>query len=198
MTMPPLEETFLAFREQCIWLQTCFNTYVGLYESGEETSGVMSAAAPLFFHDLNLILGAYCLLQVCRLTDPPRSSGRDNLTVKHINALLTAENKFTPEIPSAAEGLAHYRSLIRDSRNWIISHADKRTLIEGLPIGAHSQVDVLAFFDNLYRYVDEVGRVVGVGPLDFRCSSGSGDQLDLLRHLKAGLTLGAADACRRR
>ncbi len=194
MTTTSLEETFLAFRTQCIWLQTCFNTYAALYESGEETnesgeetSRVMSAAAPLFFHDLNVILVEYCLLQVCRLTDPPQSSGRDNLTVKHINALLTAENKFTPEISSAAEGLAHYRSLIRDSRNWIISHVDKRTLIEGLPIGAHSQAEVSAFFDNLYRYVDEVGRVVGVGPLDFRCTSGPGDVLDLLRHLKAGL-----------
>lgn len=187
MTTTKLQETFLALREQCIWLQTCFNTYTALYESGEHASRVMSATAPIFFHDLNLILIEYCLLQVCRLTDPPRTSGRDNLTVTHINELLAAEDKLTPEILAASDALAQYRTLIRDSRNWIISHADKRTLVAGLPIGAHSKADVVEFFENLYRCVDEVGRAIGIGPLDFRCTSGAGDALDLLRYLKAGL-----------
>src|SRR5207244_10164704 len=98
MKTTKLQEAFLAFREQCIWLQTCFNIYTALYESGGHSSRVMSATAPLFFHDLNHILVEYWLLQVCRLTDPPRTSSRDNLTVKHINDLLAAEDKLTPEI----------------------------------------------------------------------------------------------------
>jgi hypothetical protein len=188
MSTSHLKDTFLVFREQCIWLQTSFNTYAALYESGESTHRVMSATAPLFFHDLNLILVEYCLLQVCRLTDPPRTSGHENLTVKHINELLMAKGKLTPEISAASDALTHYRSLIQDSRNWIISHADKHTLLAGLPIGQHAREEVATFFENLYRYVDAVGHAVGVGPLDFRTTSGSGDVLDLLRSLKAGLT----------
>jgi hypothetical protein len=135
----------------------------------------------------------YGLLQVCRLTDLARTSSRDNLTVKHINELLVAENKLTPEISAASDGLAHYRSLIKDSRNWIISHADKRTLLDGHPIGEHTQKDVSKFFECLYRYVDEVGHAVGVGPLDFRHTSGAGDALDLLRYLKASLNSGSSE-----
>lgn len=187
MNTPQLRETFLVFREQCIWLQTCFDMYAVLYESDEDTTRVMLATAPLFFHDLNSILIEYCRLQVCRLTDPKRSRNRDNLTVEHINELLEAENKLTPEILVIAEALAGYRSLVQDSRNWIISHADKHTLLTGLSIGEHSQEDVSAFFENLYRYVDVVGDAVGVGPLDFRSTSGAGDALDLLRYLKAAL-----------
>jgi hypothetical protein len=184
MSTTDLKKAFLAFRDQCIWLQTCFNTFSALYESDETTNQVLSRSAPLFFYDLNLILIEYCLLQVCKLTDPPRSFGRDNLTVKHINELLKAENKLTPDIAAASDGLAHYRSLIKESRNWLISHADKRAVLAGLPIGAHSKGEVDAFFANLYRYVDAVGHAADVGPLDFRTTAGSGDVVDLLRQLK--------------
>ena len=183
MATPDLEKAFLAFREQCIWLQTCYDMYAALFESGENTTSVLVEAAPLFFHDLNHILVEYCRLQVCRLTDPPKSRGKDNLTVKHINALLQAEGLLSAELSAAADGLARYRSLINDSRNWIISHADKRTLLDGLPIGAHTEADVSAFFEDLYRYVDSVGMAIGVGPLDFRTTSGAGDTLDLVRKL---------------
>lgn len=183
MASPELEKTFLTFREQCIWLQICYNTQIALFDSGEKTTEVLASAAPRFFQDLNLILVEYCLLQVCRLTDPPQSSGNDNLTVKHINVLLKSEGLLTSEISVAADGLARYRSLINDSRNWIITHADKRTLLDGLPIGKHSEADVSAFFENLYRYVDSVGIAIGVGPLDFRTTSGAGDALDLVRKL---------------
>lgn len=183
MATHDLEETFLAFREQCIWLQTCFNIYTALFEADEKTTTVLASTAPLFFHDLNLILVEYCLLQVCRLTDPPKSSKKDNLTVRHINFLLQNEGLLTSEISGATNGLAHYRSLIIDSRNWIISHADKRTLLNDLPIGEHTKADASAFFESLYQYVDSVGTAIGVGPLDFRTTSGSGDALDLIRQL---------------
>lgn len=185
-----LQETFLAFREQCIWLQTCFNTYYALYESGDETLRVLSETAPLFFHDLNHILIEYCILQICRLTDSARTFGRDNLTVNHINELLAAKNILTSEISTATAGLVHYRSLIKDSRNWIISHADKLTLLDRNPIGEHAPEEVTGFFKNLYCYIDAVGNSIGVGPLDFSNTSGAGDALDLLRYLKVGLTSG--------
>ena len=179
-----LQETFLAFREQCIWLQSCFDTYKALYESGEDAEKLMAATAPHFFHDLNLILIEYCLLQICKLTDPARSFGRENLTVKHINELLEKEKKLTSEISQASDGIASYRDLIVDSRNKIISHADKDVILKGGTIGEHEREDVNQFFKCLYSYVDEVGNAIGVGPLDFRSTYGSGDVLDLIRHLK--------------
>jgi hypothetical protein len=51
-----LQETFLPFREQCIWLQICFNMYAELYESGDETSAALFNSTLYFFADLNNIL----------------------------------------------------------------------------------------------------------------------------------------------
>ena len=41
-----LRQSFLAFREQCIWLRTCYDIYEHLYESGGDTERLMSATAP--------------------------------------------------------------------------------------------------------------------------------------------------------
>ena len=157
--------------------------YSKLYES-EAASRVMSATAPLFFHDLNRILIDYCLLQISRLTDPPRSMGRENLTVEHINEMLATEHRLTPAILAASQELRNYRTLIIEARNRIISHADKQTALDNLPLGEHSRTDVVKFFENLYRYVDEVGCAIDLGPLDFRSTSGPGDVVELLRYLK--------------
>lgn len=184
---PRLRETFLAFREQCIWLQTCYNTYAALFESDQPTKEILSRTAQTFFDELNIIFIEYCLLQVCKLTDPSNSKGRDNLTFKHLNGLLGAKNLLTPEIIAASNGLESYRNLIKDGRNRIISHADKETLLADLVLGAHEESDVHAFFENLHKYVDAVGIAVGVGPLDFRTTAGPGDALDLLRYLRVGL-----------
>jgi hypothetical protein len=186
MTNPPISDTFLAFRDQCIWLQTCFNTYAALFEAGDETEGLMRRVAPQFFTELNEVLIEYCLLQVCRLTDPVGNLGHANLTVKYINSLLEEADLMTTAISDASFGIARYRDLINDSRNKVISHADLATITAGTPIGEHAAADVRAFLDHLYTYVDEVGNAVGVGPLDFRATSGPGDVLDLLRFMRAG------------
>ena len=58
--------------------------------------------------------------------------------------------------------------------------------MSGQPIGAHAASEVSTFFNHLYTYVDEVGRGCGIGPLDFKTTSGPGDVLDLLRVMRAG------------
>lgn len=156
----------------------------------------MAATAPHFFLDLNSILIEYCLLQICRLTDPARSCGRENLTVNRINEMLKDEKKLTLEISQASNGIASYRDLIVASRNKIISHADKSAVLKGAALGGHQQEDVSLFFKCLYHYVDEVGNTIGVGPLDFSSTYGSGDVLDLIRYLKAGLTSGGSWSAR--
>lgn len=98
MTAAELEELFRAFREQCIWLRCCYNTYAALYESGEEINEVLVSSASLFFHDLNHVLIEYCLLQVCKINDPEETRGQTNLTVEHVNASLRASDLMTDEI----------------------------------------------------------------------------------------------------
>jgi hypothetical protein len=175
---------FNAFREQCIWLRNCYNIYRLLYEGGERTDAALRASAILFFRDLNVILIDYVLLQVCRITDPPQSKGRPNLTVAQIDSRLRAAGQMTDVIARRSDGLIRYRSIVNDARNKLVSHADLKSILSGPTVGAHTKEEVDRFFEDLQEYCDEVGRAMGAGPLDFRTQSGPGDVLDLIRVLR--------------
>lgn len=184
MNTDELKRSFLAFREHCIWLRCCYNTHAALYESGPEVREILSAAANIFFGDLNRILIEYCLLQMCKITDPSKSRSRENLTVEYINSLLKSSSLITDEISRHSDGLRHYRNLIEEGRHRLVAHLDKESVMNGVPIGEHDQKDIAAFFENLQGYVDAVGIAVGVGPLDFQVTAGSGDVIDLINALR--------------
>ena len=183
MKQNELQKLFLSFRDQCIWMRCCYNTYSELYESGDRTKEVLQASAPRFFQDLNAILIEYVLLQICKITDPAESAGRKNLTFEHVNTALRDNHRMTDEIARFSCGLSRYRKLVKDSRNKLISHLDRESVLNGLPIGEHPEKEVTAFFESLQGYVDAVGNAVGVGPLDFRTTAGPGDVLDLIKTL---------------
>ena len=61
MSGDDLQKTFETFREQCIWLRCCFNTFQALYETDDETSELLHSTAAHFFHDLNEILREYVM-----------------------------------------------------------------------------------------------------------------------------------------
>lgn len=187
-----LRQAFLAFREQSIWLRTCFNTFYALYQQDHRPKDLLHRTAPIFFSDLNCVLHEYCRLQACRLTDPAESRGDESLTVCNLNKHLQSEGLFNKAIEEAAAGLMHYRNLIKRSRNKVIAHLDKKAVLANQPIGAHSEQDVINFLAALQSYNDHVGYAVDEGPLDFRGTSGAGDAFDLLRFLRAGLESEAA------
>ena len=174
-----LHESFIPFRDQCIWIHDCIYTFNALSEAD---AGIL-ATAPRFFSDLNSILIEYILLQICKITDPPETCGHANLTINHLNAELLKADLMTAEIEEFSNGLMRYRKLITDARNKVISHLDRDTLLAGLILGAHAEEEEQAFLGNLHGYTDAVGIAVGVGPLDYR-GGGPGDVWDLIEALR--------------
>jgi hypothetical protein len=178
------QDEFIAFRESCIWLQNCFNTFEHLYNSGAATEAALRRTAPLFFGDLNSILQEYFFLQVRRITDPASTKGRENLSLQNVNESLLASGLMTQEIADLSDSILSYRQLMSNVSNRVIAHADKATtLCPGL-IGAHSATELESFMADVRRYTDAVGVAVGVGPLDYRTLAGPGDVLDLVKALK--------------
>jgi AbiU2 len=187
MASAELKATFLRLRDHCVWIQTCFNTNRELFGSGDARHDLMRKSAAQFFLELNRILIENYILQVCKLTDPASTKvkgvQRDNLTVAHVNELLTTEGLMTREIALATEGLMRYRGIVEVARNRQIGHADKETAMAYIEYGAHTKHEAQAFFEYLYDYVNRVGNAVGEGPLDISTTSGPGDVADLFRAL---------------
>ena len=186
-----LKESFLALRERFIWIAKCWATYRAFYESGSKTDDVMRRSAPWFFHDFNLIIIDYLILEICKVTDRSVTMGRENLTVENLwdqlNAVGMIQNGAS-EIRSSYECVKNYKDFIKDARNRLVAHFDKETVLKGEGLGGHDADEVYVFFDNLEIFSDCVGRLVGAGPQSFKWGSpGPGDALDLLKVLKRGL-----------
>ena len=188
-----LREAFVAFRQQSIWLRTCFNTFDALFQQDHRPKDLLHRTAPLFFDELNNVLLEYCRLQACKLTDPADSWNHaaqarvESLTICNLNRDLEREGLKTQAIEDATADLMRYRKLVKESRHKAIAHLDKVATIANQSIGGHSEQEVIDFLAALQTYNDEVGRVVGEGPLDFTGTSGKGDVWDLLKFLRLGL-----------
>jgi len=184
MTHLQHQKEFLAFRDQCIWLRNCFNTYNRLYDAGEETEQALLRVAPLFFDDLQKILQEYFFVQVRKITDPAFTRGRANLSVPYIDQVVAELGFSSAELTRLSADLIAYRATTSEIVNRVAAHSDHKTVLAGADVGAHPEAELAAFMRNLQLYTDLVGEALGVGPLDYRTQAGPGDVLDLVRALK--------------
>lgn len=179
-----LKEDFKWFRSECMKLRNTFNTYSYLYEADDETTRVIRESAKLFFNDLNDWLIHMIIQQICRITDPAKMNGKQNLTVAYIVCQLQSKNLCTSEIKKLAKDIENYRKLIVGARNKVIGHADLKTFRQVQKHGEHSKEECDEFFANLNQFTDEVGKVLGCGPLDYSVQAGEGDVQDLIRLMR--------------
>ena len=188
MTREELQQEFETLRNQAIYLIQTFNTYNDLFFSGPEVERILRKSAGMFFGDINIMMIEYLTLLVCRLTDPPKTSGKTNLTIQHMNELLRENNFLTREIETLSDSIMTYRELLEPVRNKIVAHMDRDTYIQDLALGGHSKEEMTQFFENdLLQYFEKVAEAIGVTPLGSLNTRGSGDALDVRKTLKRGL-----------
>jgi len=183
MSIQALQHDFLKFRDHCIWLRNCHNTFNTLF-ADEEKAALLQRTAYAFFMDINTILQEYFFLQVRRITDPARTRGRSNLTISYVNDGLAELGILTAEIETLAERLKRYRDITSEIGNRVVAHNDHETAFhEGL-VGEHGQAELDDFLEALQAYTDEDGRSLNIGPLDYRVQACAGDVHDLVRALR--------------
>ena len=88
MTHDAFQDEFIKLRDQAIWLRQTINTFNYLFDSDPETERILRESAGLFFTDLNTMMREYAVLLVCRLTGPPESFGKGNLSTQRFTKLM--------------------------------------------------------------------------------------------------------------
>jgi len=188
-----LQKEVELFREEAIWLQNCQIIASRLFDASDETTALLRNTADLFFRDLSIIMVDYLILLIGRITDSAQFGKNSNLSVNYITNSLADKGLANVQIEELTQKLNGYRAEhLNDARNKIVSHADKTTLLAGKTLGAHPKEEALNFFSNLQSYCDEVGKAVGIGPLDFSVQAGKGDVFDLLKVLERAQALKTA------
>lgn len=97
--------------------------FVVLFGTSESRIDLLNKAAPSFFRHVQDGLWEGILLHVARLTDPPMSGGKQNLTICRLPALVH-HSKAKAAIESLVAEAIQASTFARDWRNRHIAHSD--------------------------------------------------------------------------
>ena len=112
----PLGELHYELYEEIAWLHLKWNDFRGLYASAPETVELLNAAAPDFFRNLQRMMWEDVLLHLCRLTDPPKSVGKDTLTVRRLPDDIP-DRALRDQVKALADDAKQKTQFVRDWRN---------------------------------------------------------------------------------
>ncbi len=157
------EELGLLFHE--LWQEVAllrieWGEFIELFGEKPGRVDLMNEAAPAFFTMVQRLLWEETLLSITRLTDPPSSVGKDNLTIRRLASCIdhgaTAEavTGFTDEAVKAAE-------FCRDWRNRRIAHRDLALATRketAAPLEPANRVKVEAVLSAIERALNAASR----------------------------------------
>jgi|WetSurMetagenome_2_1015567.scaffolds.fasta_scaffold331553_1 hypothetical protein len=183
-----LIKDFETLRDVFVLIRQDYNNYTALF--CEENEVLLTLIAPTFFSDIQEILVRDWNLQVSKIMDKAevtiKGVLRENLTINLINNQLDKFGLSNQEINNISSEILGYGKLLKPFRDRLGAHFDREACLKGEELGGTSKELLEMFLKNLQKYSDLVGDKIGIGPLDFSCSSCSGDVFDFLKYLRKG------------
>lgn len=120
---PELGSVFYALYNEVVWLHAIWQEYRALYGTSEEQLQVANRAAGFFFKIVQDELWDGVLLRVARLTDPPKSAGVANLTLRALPPLVS-DSALSNEVTKLVDICILRAAFAREHRNKRIAHSD--------------------------------------------------------------------------
>jgi hypothetical protein len=114
-----------ALWNELAWLYLKWGEYVVLFGTKPSRIGLINRAAGEFFRIIQDGLWEDTLLHIARLTDSPRSAGKDNLSIRGLPSLIANLDRRQVVQLSLDEALTK-SEFARDWRNRHIAHKDLR------------------------------------------------------------------------
>lgn len=158
-----LGELYDILSSQVTWLHLKWKEYRALFGTDQKTVDLLNLAAPAFFAELQDVLWNDILLHLCRLTDPPRTAGKGNLTIALLPSFI-AEAQLIPQLDEALLRAKEKTKFAREWRNRRLAHrefpdtpsADSRSLSPGSRQGIEDALASLRSVLNLVEshYID--------------------------------------------
>lgn len=112
-----------ALWQEIAWLYTKWGEYVALFGTSESRIDLLNKAAPAFFRVVQDSLWEDILLHIARLTDPPRSAGKQNLSFQAL-AQFTDTSAIASQVAQLTAKALESSAFARDWRNRKLAHRD--------------------------------------------------------------------------
>lgn len=114
---------YSALWQEVAWIHKKWAQYVELFGTSPERIALLNQAAPSMFRTVQDTLFEDVLLHLARLTDPPKSMGKANLSMRHLATLL-ATSPIGSKVESLAQAALAACEFARDWRNRRLAHRD--------------------------------------------------------------------------
>jgi len=178
-----------ALWQQVAWLFRKWSEYVVLFGTKESRVLLLNRAAPSFTRIVQDSLWEDVLLHIARLTDPPRSVGKTNLSIQGL-PLLVADAQTRAKVEAAVASALVASEFCRDWRNRHIAHRDLRLALEQAaePLKAASRLKVSQALAELAAVLNVVAAHYLDSTTKFEFGAESGGAMSLLHMLDAGLS----------
>lgn len=118
-----LGDLFFLLWQDLSWLNFTYSEFKQLFASGTDHVHLMKSSARDFFALVERLLWQDLFLGLCRITDPPRSASKDNLTVQRLPGLIN-ESSLKVDVQDLVNQSVNLTQFARDWRNRQIGHRD--------------------------------------------------------------------------
>ncbi|HUZ67735.1 MAG TPA: hypothetical protein VMU56_08755 [Beijerinckiaceae bacterium] len=178
---------FSALWQQIAWLHSKWQEYVDMFGTKPSRVALLNRAAPKLFGDVQVCLWHETLLHIARLTDPPKSAGKPNLTIQNLAALTRTPAESS--LIKAVDAAVSKSQFARDWRNRHIAHIDLDLALDRkvIPLAAASRLQVTEALHAIAFALNEVARLHRQAETYFAIGSSVGGAVCLLRILHDGL-----------
>ena len=183
-----LGSLYYALWQEVVWLHTEWGEYVELYGTKPGRIALLNEAAPSFFRLVQDGLFETTILKIARLTDPSKSVGKPNLSIRQLPALITDE-RLRDKVNTLIETAERAAAFSRDWRNRRFAHRDLYLSL-GLasePLGVATREKVQASIETIAAPLNAVSTHYLSSTTAFEITGNPGGVVSLIRVLDDGL-----------
>lgn len=184
-----LGEVYTELWQQLVWLYAKWGDYVALFGGSHDRVEILNSTAPAFFKTVQDCLWEVVLLHIARITDPPKSAGKENLSFFRL-PLLMPEGAANESVVRLLEKVANTSAFARDWRNRRIAHHDLGLALSHAvePLSPASRAHVQTALVSLADVLNQLSNAyIGSTTLfDFASEPSTGGSVSMLYYLRAG------------
>lgn len=179
---------YSALWQEVAWIHEKWAQYVELFGTSPERIHLLNRAAPSMIRTVQDTLWEDVLLHLARLTDPPKSMGKANLSVRQL-ALVLDGSPIGREAESLSVTALAACEFARDWRNRRLAHRDLDLALgrSVQPLAPASRAAVKASLTSLAELLNVVSKHYLDSTTFFDLGSGGEDAVSLLYLLRDGL-----------
>ncbi|MGD0400848.1 MAG: hypothetical protein ABSC04_18280 [Syntrophobacteraceae bacterium] len=188
----PLGSLFHALWQDVAWVYREWHEYVALFGTKPSRVELLNKTAPIFFRIVGDSLWEATVLHIARLTDPPKSVGKANLTINALSSLIS-DPQLSMKISELTQKAVLAAEFCRDWRNRHIAHRDLNLALSNgaEPLKPASREKVKIALRRIVEVLNGINLHYIESTIFFDAPDFPGGAMSLLYVLDDGLKMGA-------